>query len=216
MTRAHFLMFFSLVLLFATAFNVSADESAHLDRVGQVYPVVEPDFVEEAKQRAAQVDWEKAIDKKKMEKKIKNFRPQNMTQLPTATRPRTRFVDMTYTLDRDILNGKGEILYPKGFQYNPLDYLPPGINIPTLIVINGDDPLQLEWLESSALKNDSNVKILLSGGNFYEVSERLGFHVYYLMNPVTQRLSLERVPCVVRKVGNMMYVEEFVITSEKG
>ena len=41
---------------------------------------------------------------------------------------------MTYTTEIDVPDGKGGILYPKGYTFNPLEYL---TYSKTIIVING-------------------------------------------------------------------------------
>ena len=56
-----------------------------------------------------------------------------------ARKERTFLVDMTYTLDRDIADEKGNVVYPKGYTFNPLDYITyPG----TLVILDGNSPTQ--------------------------------------------------------------------------
>lgn len=101
--------------------NADVSFARYLGTVGNVYPVVEPDALAEIKEAAARVDWEKAIDQRKKLPMIKNFKPGDLHPLPAATAARSFLVDMTYTLDADIPDGKGGVLYPRGFSFNPLN-----------------------------------------------------------------------------------------------
>lgn len=184
---------------------------SYAETVGRLYPIVEPDFIEEVREKASKVEWDKVFDRKEIENKIKNFQPKNMTRLPRASEGRVRFIDMTYTLDRDILDAKGDILYPAGYQFNPLEYLPVGSILPTLVVIDGSDNEQVEWLKGTPYIKDLGARILLSDGHYFDLSEDFGFQVFYLMDPVKKRFQLEKVPCVIRRAGNMMHVEEIFV-----
>jgi len=203
-----------LTLLVVTTSSWAFAGLSERERIGQTYPIVEPDFLEEIKEKGAAVDWEKVFDKEKWEKKIKDFQPQNLSLLKKTVEPRMRFIDMTYTLDRAILDAKGQVLYPEGYQYNPMDYLPVAANVPMMLVIDGRDDDQVEWYMKSEYFNQYNVKLLLAGGHWYNVAEKIGHNVFYLMDPITERFDLEYAPCIIKRAGNMMVVDEFTISTE--
>jgi conjugal transfer pilus assembly protein TraW len=115
---------------------------------------------------------------------------------------------MTYSLDFDIPDGKGGILYPKGYQFNPLDYVP--FN-QTLVVIDGEDPDQVDWLKASPLVKRPDTLILLTGGAFSEIGQGLGRAVFYATRQIVKRFQLKAVPSVIRRDGRMMEVEEIEI-----
>ena len=110
-----------VIAIFISISGVDASFARHLGTVGNVYPVVEPDALAEIRTAAARVDWEKIIDGQQKLAMIKNFRPRDLHPLPAAKADKSFLVDMTYTLDADIPDGKGGVLYPKGFTFNPLD-----------------------------------------------------------------------------------------------
>lgn len=201
---------FAILLLFGGTLGYAVAPPER-ESVGRTYPIVEPDFLEEIKEKGSTVDWKKVFDRKEFEKKIKNFQPKNMSRLPRASEGRVRLIDMTYTLDRDVLDAKGNVLYPAGYQFNPLEYLPVGSTLPTLVVIDGTDKDQVDWLKGTPYIKDLGVRILLSDGHYFDLSEDFGFQVFYLMDPVKKRFQLEKVPCVIRRAGNMMHVEEIFV-----
>jgi conjugal transfer pilus assembly protein TraW len=183
----------------------------HLGTVGQVYPVVEPDALTEIKEAAARVDWEKAIDHQKKLAMIKNFRPSDLHPLPAAEMDRSFLVDMTYTLDSDIPDGKGGVLYPRGFSFNPLDY----VSLTSiLVVIDAGDRRQVDWFKTSPYSEDYRTRLILSGGDYYDLSEELDRPIFYLMDTVARRLQLAAVPSVVGQQDNMLLVREVRVPYE--
>lgn len=205
-----------LAILAVFVWQSGSARVVNLGRFGAVYPIAEPDVLKDIQEAASRVDWQKVFDQKRFEERIKAFRPPDLKKLPRAKEPRVRLVDLTWTLPFDIpkVNERGEIvgiLYPKGYTFNPLDY----VTYPrTLVVIDADDPLQLEWFERSRYLNDPEVTLLLSGGSWYEVSQRLKRPVFYAFGFVVERLKIEKVPSVLRQKGRFMEVKEIDVEAE--
>ena len=147
-------MRFLEIIITAIFFCIIGSESCfakHLRTVGNVYPVVEPDALAEIREAATRVDWEKVIDRQQKLAMIKKFRPRDLHPLPAAKADRFFLVDMTYTLNADIPDGKGGVLYPKGFTFNPLDYVKLSS---LLVIIDAGDPQQIQWFKSSSYADD--------------------------------------------------------------
>ena len=137
MSRTTLTTLSSLLSLLLISLPVPARE---LGRFGAVYPIVEPDALEEIRAKAARVDWKKVFNKEKMTRGIREYQPRDLVKLPAARHARTFLADMSHTLDMDIPDGKGGILYPRGYTFNPLDY----VNLTrTLVIINGNDQKQV-------------------------------------------------------------------------
>lgn len=188
----------------------------NLGRFGAVYPVAEPDALEEIVQAASRIDWAAFFDPQKMSEKIRSWKPADLRKLPRAEEERVRLVDLSWTLPFDIprVNEKGEvvgILYPRGYTFNPLDY----VSYPrTLVVIDGTDPLQVGWFEKSRYADDPQVVLLVTDGSWYELWERLKRPVFYALGLVIDRLKIEKVPSVVRQKGRYMEVKEVAVEAE--
>jgi conjugal transfer pilus assembly protein TraW len=179
---------------------------------GKTYSIAETDALQEIESRAASIDWQKAIQSNENLEKLKNFKPRNIPKLPRAIHDRTFLVDMTYTLELDIPNGKGGILYPAGYTFNPLDYM----HYPrTLVVFDAADPEQIKWLEASAFAKDINTRLLITDGTYFETRNRLSRHVYFAMPTILKRFQLQAVPSVIRQKGNQMEVTEIDIAKTK-
>jgi conjugal transfer pilus assembly protein TraW len=173
---------------------------------GRVYAIAEPDALTEIEERARAVDWRSVLSRERPE----DFRPANLIRLPRARHDRSFLVDMTYTLNFDIPDEKGGVLYPRGYRFNPLDYVP--FN-QTLVVLDGDDPEQVAWLKSSPLIDRPEALILLSGGAFSKVGERLERAVFYADRRIVERFNLAAVPSVIARRGRLMAVKEIEIPS---
>jgi len=192
-----------VVLLLALGLPAAALQ--HLPRQGQVYPIAEPDMLVEIQAKAESIDWAKVLDRGKQRERLKNFQPETLVKLPPATNDRAFLVDMTYTLDVDLPDGKGGILYPKGYSFNPLDYAPLRGK---LVIIDGSDPRQVKWFAGSPYFKDISVKLLLSGGSYSQLMEKFRRPVFYYMQPMAVRLQLEAVPAIVEQVGKQLKVTE--------
>ena len=179
-----------------------------LGNFGAMYPIAEPDALAEMKAKAARVDWKKYLDREKLTRKVREYRPKDLERLPAAGRDRAFLADMTYTLDMDIPDGKGGILYPKGYTFNPLDFVTLDR---TLVIIDGSDARQVEWFRKSAWRGDVKSMLLLTGGNWYKVQEKLKRPVFFADKRLVAKLGLKAVPAVALQKGRYMEVREYGI-----
>ena len=180
--------------------------------VGKTYPIIEKNAVTQMKDAAAQVDWGKVLDKKKLEKAIHDFKPKETVYLPKASRERTRLVDISYTNPDDIRDVHGKLLYPKGYTFNPLDY----VTFPnTIIVLNGADKDQVKWFKSLPNNTDIKVMLIVTDGSYFDLGEELGRPVFFISSLIAKRFQLEYVPSIIQQKGNMMEVKEIDVESQK-
>ena len=163
---------------------------------GRVYPIAEKSALKEIEERVKEVDTADIIKPEEIRERLKNYRPPNVSRLDRAIEDRTFLVDMTYTLPFDIPDGRGGILYPKGFTFNPLEYVPFSR---TLVVIDGTEEKEIEWFLSSEYSKRRDVMLLITDGSWYDLSQKLGVPVYYLTEPIRSRLGLEKTPSIVYK-----------------
>jgi len=186
-----------------------AQAMINLGTVGETYPVVEPDVVAELQQGAAIRD---AKDKLPLSLQMKIYQPVNLYALPHATADRSFLVDMNYTLGQDLLDGEGKVLYPKGYTFNPLDFVSfPG----GLVVIDGEDPLQIDWFKKTPYASNYRARLLLSDGSVFKLIRQLKRPMFYLTSDMAKRLRLTAVPSIVMQKENKMLVQEVVIPRDK-
>lgn len=198
--------FYTVIFL---SFPLGVQAFTELEPAGAVYPVVEQDIRIELKQKAAE-QWEQR--KKEYQEKIHTYQPANLQQLPKAEQDRSFSVDMTYTLGRDLTDKDGKILYPKGYRFNPMDYMSFTLG---LVVIDGNDPAQVKWFKESPYSSNHRMKLLLSRGYAQPLITELNRAVYYLDKEVAGRFQLAAVPCVAVQQDKHIQVTEFLIEEER-
>lgn len=200
-----FAAFFFIWFLFLSSPGYAA--VLDLGTFGRIYPIAEKNAIEELKDRAAAVDWSQVFNPEKMGNAIKKYKP-DILQLPPVRESEKRRVDISYRLDIDIPDGKGGILYPAGFIFNPLEYTR---YTKTIVVINGDDPVQVDWFLASDQARSFNTMLLLSDGSYYELAKKFERPVYYATSQIVKRLQLRAVPSVVRQSGKYLEIEEIAL-----
>ena len=182
------------LIFFLIIFSVDFAESKNLGKVGAVYQIVERDALEEIMDRVSRIDWAQVFGREQSEALVRNYRPSGFVELQRAERDRTFGVDMTYTLDRDLLDSDGMVIYPEGYSFNPLDY----VSYPNVLVfLNGEDREQVKWFKASGYKDDLRVRVLVTEGSYYDLSLKLERSVFYADSRIVERLGLRALPSVV-------------------
>lgn len=185
-----------------------------LGTVGNTYKIVEPDAATEIQHKLSKVDIERV--RAELERKYKNYRPEDWKSLPPATKNYSYLVDMTYTLERDIpevdQNGKIiRIIYPKGYQFNPLEYLP--ADPPPLVIFNGSIAKEREWVKKN-YKENMNVMLVATEGDILKISKELGRPVFYLKSIMAEKLNLKNTISVVHRDNKYMRVDVYAVKSK--
>ena len=181
--------------------------------LGALYPISEPDALEELTSRAAQVQWDRVFNREEAEKKLRLYRPADLKRLPRVVEDRTYQVDVTYTLEFDIPDQYGNVIYPAGLQINPLDYVS---LFGLLVFIDASNPDQVAWFRNSGYFNDINVRILITGGSYYELIQDLGLPVFYAGGNIIERMKIRAVPTVVRQKGGFLELKEIMVPEGEG
>jgi conjugal transfer pilus assembly protein TraW len=201
-----------LWLILITVFLALPCAAKDLGTFWATYPIAERDLLAEIEERVRNVDWEKVIDRNKATDKLKNYQPHDLVSLPRARQGRVRQVDLTYTLQFDITDEKGGIIYPKGFVFNPLDYI---VYPRTIVVIDGSDKDQVDWFRRSSFSKALDAVLWISGGKYRDLALKLSRPVYYANSRVVDRFKLEAVPSVIVQKGNLLEVTEYDVESRK-
>lgn len=203
-----------ILLIFVVAASqiaVSGSSIKDLGTVGATYPVVEADVVAELTKKA--IRHEKTHRPDPLLEQLKTYQPANLQKLPHAEQDRNFVITMDYSIEYDFVDGEGNILYPKGFTFNPLDYISFSAG---LVVIDGTDPKQIRWFQKTPYADNHRVRLLLSDGYAFELSRLFKRSVFYLTKDIATGLQLTSVPAVVvQKEGDLLVFELKVIDEEQ-
>ncbi len=202
MGKFSFLSFIIFLLFFASA--IAGATMLNLGVVGAVYPVVEPDILKELQQRSIQ----HGLTKEQILQKVRAYQPVDLQNLPRAEKDASFLADMTYSLKRDYRDKDGKIIYPRGYTFNPLDYisLPGG-----MVIINAADPAQMKWFKSSPYFDNHAARLLISDGYAFPLIKTLKRPVFYLTKQIARRIKLRHVPAVIVQQGKKLLVHEVEI-----
>lgn len=190
-----------ITLLVADPLHAAVKE---LEAAGETYPILEENMLDELKQQVMKADQLRD----EIRKQIGAYQPGSIPHLPRTAKVRTFTVDMTYTVEEDITDGAGRVIYPKGFRFNPLKYvsMPGG-----LLVIDGDDTQQVEWFRNSPYSHDRRIRLLISNGHASDLIDMLKRPVFYLTEDIARRLQLAAVPALVIQQEQMLQVHEIFL-----
>ena len=197
--------FLIVSLLLAGSSLAQAGEIVQLEPVGPTSAVVETDLGDELRQRTINVDVEQ------LRSAQAHYQPANLHALPRATKDTTTRVDLTHTLEEDVQDANGQVLYPSGFTFNPLRYVTLS---GALVVIDGSDPEQMAWFKGSPYGSNRRALLLLSGGLAAPLRDELRRPVAYLTEDIARRLQLRAVPSVVMEQDQHLTVREVRIDED--
>ena len=195
----------SYIFLLIYSVSLGSASAKEVGFTGRTFEIAERDALEEIEEKVRAVDWQKHIKQIRPEE----YRPNNLVDVPRTRQSKKRLVDMTYTLETDIVNDKGELLYPKGYRINPADYV---LFSKTLVIINGEDQDQVKWFERSGLRNRLDVSLFLSAGDSMAISRRVKRPTYYATSPLIGRFQIQTVPSVIRAKEKLMEIEEVYVS----
>jgi conjugal transfer pilus assembly protein TraW len=201
------IMFIIIILINSIPVAVWAKD---LGEYGATYAIIEEDAIRHLKKAIAGFDMEKF--KKSQIEKIRNYKPKDLVDLPVARADSVFKVDMTGTIPDDIVGINGEIIYPKGYRYNPMEYV---FMRRILVFIDGRDEKQIQWYKKSPYTTDMRTMLLITDGSYREVKNKLKTMVYYANRKIIDRMGIKAVPSVAVQNKTELEVREYAIRKEE-
>ena len=175
-----------ILLAVYLAGTVGAVQAKNLGQAGPVYPIVETSVV-------------------KVQKSIQKRRSNilELLSMPTALVESEQYLDLSYTVPHDITDAEGNIIYPEGYRFNPLEHR----RFRTMIVIDGSDAKQVDWAGNLENAADPMTRIVITQGDKAAVSKRFKRQVYRLHPQEAQRFRIKNVPTIVQQKGAVLAVK---------
>ena len=182
-----------------------------LGTYGNVYDIKEKDAYQDIEERAKNIDTSKI--EQDLKEKFKNYRPRDMAKLEPTRKSYSYPVEMRHTLDYDIpkVDGEGKIvgvLYPKGHTFNPVELLP--ADPPPMVVFNGESKKEVSWVKQY-YGNKTGYMLVMTQGDWVEVSKQMKQQVYYLKQIIVDKLNLKNTVSVVYRKGKNMQVDVYAV-----
>jgi len=178
--------------------------------VGPVYEIAERDLIEVMKERFRRL--EQTGEMRKLKERYKATvvdaveRPRPIPGITATQTARTYFVDPTWTLDRNVVDEKGQVLFPAGTRVNPLDYAP---LTQTLLFFDQRERSQVAFAKRFLAEAKARVKPILVGGEPLKLMRQWKREVFYDQGGVLSRKFLvKQVPALITQDGNRLRVDE--------
>ena len=193
----------AMALLFA-----SSAEARDYGQHGTVWPVIEPDLLQQIKARLTYLEASGETARLNEELKRRTIakvnRPEPVAGLTPASTLRRWSFDPTITVDADLHDDKGRTIIARGTQVNPLDTVP--LRSP-LVFLDGDDKAQVEW--AMARFGTTQAKFILVGGAPLELMKARQRRFYFDQGgKLTAHFAIHAVPAVVEQQGRALIVTE--------
>jgi conjugal transfer pilus assembly protein TraW len=184
--------------------------ASDLGIVGPTYEIAERDLIEVMKERFRRL--EQTGEMRKLEERYKAKvveaveRPRPIPGITPTQTARTYFVDLTWTLDRNVVDEKGLVLFPAGTRVNPLDYAP---LTQTLLFFDQRERSQVTFAKRFLAETKARVKPILVGGEPLKLMRQWKREVFYDQGGVLSRkFLLKQVPALISQDGNRLRVDE--------
>jgi conjugal transfer pilus assembly protein TraW len=184
-----------------------------LGTIGPVYPIQEPHLLEFIRNRLQQK--ERSGELKKLEEQARArginavTRPTPVAGIKPTESARTFYYDPTFTLDRNVLDDKGNLLFAAGTRKNPLEIVALSKH---LLFFDGRDKRQVMRARELMSFYSGRVKPILVGGSYLDVMKSWRTPVYYDQQGVlTRRFGIQQVPAIVSQDGLRLRIDELVL-----
>jgi conjugal transfer pilus assembly protein TraW len=132
--------------------------------------------------------------------------PAPVVGLRTTERPRTFYVDPSFTLDRNITDPQGRLMFAAGTRKNPLEVVSLSRH---LLFFDARDPRQVKHARELSGRYAGRIKPILTGGSYLDLMKAWRVPVYYdQAGTLTRRFGIRQVPALVSQDGLRLRIDE--------
>ena len=132
--------------------------------------------------------------------------PPPVEGLRTTERPRTYYLDPSFTLDRNITDPQGRLLFAAGMRKNPLEVVSLSRH---LLFFDARDPRQVKHARELSGRYAGRIKPILTGGSYLDLMKAWRVPVYYdQAGTLTRRFGIRQVPALVSQDGLRLRIDE--------
>jgi conjugal transfer pilus assembly protein TraW len=199
--------FVIFLLLSALGAGLHAED---LGTIGPTYEIAERDLIDVIKDKFRRMEKTGELAGMQEDYKRKVIggieRPRPVPGIRATEIARTFFIDPTWTLDRNVVDEKGTVLYPAGTRINPLDY---ERMTQTLLFFDGRDKKQVAFARRFMAESKMRVKPILVGGEPMKLMREWKREVFFDQGgALSRRFSITQAPAVVSQERRQLRVDE--------
>jgi conjugal transfer pilus assembly protein TraW len=204
-------------LLFLLAVNIYAGSINIISTGGATFNIKErnvAELLEEHIQKNKEKIEKKLTDMKpEMKKQLENYKPRDLTKnIVSAKENKVHYPDPTYTTKEDVKDAGGNILYPKGYKFNPLHYIS---LTDKYVFFNYSNKKEVEWIKTNKLDKDITTRLIITDGKIFEAMKELEREVFYANDLILDRFEINATPSIAMQQGDRIVVSEFLVQNNK-
>jgi conjugal transfer pilus assembly protein TraW len=195
------------IALFLLAASTHAED---LGAIGPTYEITERDLIEVIQDKFR--GMEKTGELTRMQEDYKRRvvdtieHPKPVPGIAAAQTARTYYLDPAWTLDRNVVDEQGNVLYPAGTRVNPFDF---DRLTKTLLFFDARDKKQVAFAKRFMAESKLPVKPILIAGAPLKLMREWKREVFYDQGgALSKRFSIAQSPAVVTQEGKRLRVDE--------
>lgn len=201
----------SILAAMSCIFTMATSHAEDLGTVGPVYSIAEESMIEAIKNKFKAMQQDGELDQLNH-----NYQQQVISGLehpktlqgisPTTNKPGSWLVDPSLTINKNIVDAKGKILWPAGTTVNPLDYQPMN---KVLMFFDASDKKQVTWADNYIKATTLPVKPILVGGEPFALMKKWKKIVYFDQKGyLVKHFEITHVPTIITQDGRYLRVQE--------
>ena len=204
-----------LALLAASVALAGAPPARAVDlgSLGPTYAITEPHLLAAIEQRLQDLQRSGELQRLAAQAAARGIdaarHPRPVEGLAATAVPRSFLVDPSFTLDRNVLDASGRLLFAAGTRRNPLEVVRLSRQ---LLFFDARDPRQVRRAREIADRQPGGVRPVLTGGSWLALMQAWRTPVYYDQGGLlTRRLGIRQVPALVSQDGLRLRVDELAL-----
>lgn len=197
----------------ALLLTVPSAQAVDAGVIGPTYDIAEPHLLKYIEERLRQKEASGELRRLQEEARTRGIdavrHPEPVAGLVTTRTKRTSYYDPTYTLDRNLQDAQGNLMFAAGTRANPLDIVSLSRR---LLFFDARDPRQVTQARQLIAHYDGRVKPIITGGSYLDLMQSWKLPVYYdQLGLLTRRLGIRQVPALVSQEGKRLRIDELEV-----
>ncbi len=181
-----------------------------LGTIGPTYEIAEPHLLAFIEQRLREKERNGELQRLAEAARARGIdtvrQPPPVEGVRTTERPRTFYVDPSFTLDRNITDPQGRLMFAAGTRKNPLEVVSLSRH---LLFFDARDPRQVKHARELSGRYAGRIKPILTGGSYLDLMKAWRVPVYYdQAGTLTRRFGIRQVPALVSQDGLRLRIDE--------
>ena len=193
---------------------VHAAHAEDLGTIGPTYAITEPNLLAFIEQRLREKERSGELARLDAQARARGteavMQPKPVAGLRTTEAARSYYFDPSYTLDRNILDAQGHLLFAAGLRKNPLEVVSLSKH---LLFFDARDRRQVVRARELIASYQGKVKPILTAGSYLDLMKSWRMPVYYDQQGVlVRRFGITQVPALVSQEGMRLRIDELEVT----